>query len=318
MEGVLYFILAGGRGERLAPLTDDCPKPLVRFGFSSRIIDFTLYNCLISTGNEVVLLTQHLSEMIEKYVLENWNRAFEIQEKSLRVARGNEFQKGCFSGTADAVYQVLSARGRLPRLVVVLAADHIYRMDYRPLIRFHIDHGRAATVCAVRCDREQAHRFGIINDEQDGTIQSFHEKPKSLDGIVPPRKNPLASMGIYVFSTVPLLEYLKKNQQKASNDFGKDVLPDIVESREALAYPFLGPDGQSAYWRDVGDLSSYQKVNEEFINGQYKSLGFDAMPGFNLLPISSLIKKLRSTEKPACLPCKTIENNIKIANAALK
>lgn len=107
-------------------------------------------------------------------------------------------------------------------------------------------------------------------------------------------------MGIYVFSTGPLLEYLKKNQRKASNDFGKDVLPDMVESREALAYPFLGPDGQSAYWRDVGDLPAYQNVNEEFVNGQYKSLGFDGMPG------------------PAYQPCKSMNNNMEIANAALK
>jgi len=286
MEEVLFFILAGGRGERLAPLTKDCPKPLVRFGFSSRIIDFTLYNCLISAGNKIIILTQHFSEMIEKYILKNWKQAFRIQGKSLCVARGNDFQKGYFSGTADAVYQTLSTKARLPKFVVVLAADHIYRMDYRPLVRFHMDHGREATVSAVPCDREQAHRFGIINDGQDGMIRSFHEKPRSLEGIVPPHIHPLASMGIYVFSTAPLLKYLKKNQQKSSNDFGKDILPDIVESREALVYPFLRPDGECAYWRDVGDLPAYQKVREEFFNGQYRFLRFDNKPGMKQLPTS--------------------------------
>jgi len=290
MEERLFFILAGGRGERLSPLTDDCPKPLVRFGFSSRIIDFTLYNCLVSAGNEIILLTQHFSEMIEQYILENWKRVFESQGKILHVARGNDFQKGYFSGTADAVYQILSAKVLLPKLVIILCADHIYRMDYRSLIQFHVDHGKTATVCAVPCDREQAHRFGIINDEQDGTIRSFHEKPQSLEGIVLPHGYPLASMGIYVFSTVPLLNYLKKNQQKTSNDFGKDILPDIVESRDAMSYPFLGTNGESAYWRDIGDLPAYKKVSEEFFNGQYKLLRFEHIADKNLLPISSLAK----------------------------
>ena len=282
-DDILFFILAGGQGERLAPLTNDCPKPLVRFGFSNRIIDFTLYNCLISSGNKIILLTQHFSEMIEKYVLENWQQAFEIQGKSLRVIRGKDSQMGYFSGTADAVYQTLSAMVRLPRLVVVLAADHIYRMDYRLLVRFHMEHGRVATICTVPCDREQAHRFGIINEGQDGTIKTFLEKPQSLEGFVPPHIDPLASMGIYVFSTAPLLEYLKKNQWKTSHDFGKDVLPDIVESHEALAYTFLRQDGKRAFWRDVGDLPAYKEASEEFYNGQYRLLRFDTMPGMKHL-----------------------------------
>ncbi len=290
MEENLFFILAGGRGERLSPLTNDCPKSLVRFGFSSRIIDFTLYNCLFSPGNKIIVLTQHFSEMIEQYVLENWKQVFEIYGKSLRLERGNDFQRGYFSGTADAVYQILSAKVPPPKLVTVLAADHIYRMNYRSLIKFHMDHERSATVCAVPCDREQAHRFGIINAGQDGTIRSFHEKPQSLEGIVPPHRYPLASMGIYVFSTVPLLKYLKKNQQITSNDFGIDILPDIVESRDAMVYPFLGPNGESGYWRDIGDLPAYKKASEEFFDGQYRHLRFDHMPDINHLPISSLAK----------------------------
>jgi glucose-1-phosphate adenylyltransferase len=286
MKKVLFFVLAGGRGERLAPLTDACPKPLLHFGFSNRIIDFTLYNCLISAGTEIVLLTQHFSEMIEEYVEDHWRQAFAAQGKILRVARGNDFRKGYFSGTADAVFQNLSAQARVPELVVVLAADHIYRMNYRALVRFHLEHGRAATVGAVPCDREQAHRFGIIDGGQDGAIRRFHEKPQSLEGIVPPHVDPLASMGIYVFSTAPLLNYLKKNQQAASNDFGKDILPDIVKSRGALAYPFVGPDGKSAYWRDVGDLAAYRKASEEYFAGQYRRLPFENVPGLKNPSIS--------------------------------
>jgi len=281
MEKALFFILAGGRGRRLAPLTDNCPKPLLHFGFSSRIIDFTLYNCLISAGIEIILLTQHLSEMIEKYVSDNWKQAFEAQGKSVQVSRGNDFRKGYYSGTADAVYQNLSAIIHLPELVVVLAADHIYRMNYQSLVRFHVDHGKAATVCAAPCAREQAARFGIITGGPDGTIRSFHEKPESLEGLVPPQSSPLASMGIYAFSTAPLLKYLTRNQKTDSNDFGKDVLPEIVESRDALAYPFLRSDGQGAYWRDVGDLAAYRRANEEYLGGQHLGLRFDYASDMN-------------------------------------
>ena len=287
MEKILFLILAGGRGTRLTPLTDNCPKPLVRFGFSKRLIDFTLYNCLISSAYKIILLTQYLSEMIEQYIPEFWKPVFEMQGKTLRVTRSDDSRNKFFSGTADAVYQTLSDTISLPRFVVVLAADHIYRMDYRSLVRFHIRHGKIATVGAVPCDRDQAHRFGIINCEQDGTIQTFHEKPRSLDSIVPPNLHPLASMGIYVFSTEPLLEYLETNQRKTSNDLGKDVLPDMVESHDASVFPFLGPDGERSYWRDVGELSFFREATKEYIDGQYKHLQFDHLPGMIQLPSNS-------------------------------
>jgi glucose-1-phosphate adenylyltransferase len=151
-------------------------------------------------------------------------------------------------------------------------------------VQFHMEHGKAATVCTIPCEHEQAHRFGIIVNGQDGTINTFLEKPLSLEDIVPPHIYPYASMGIYVFSTAPLLKYLKKNQGKTSHDFGKDILPDIVKSHEAVAYPFLRPDGQPYFWRDIGDLSAYQKASEEFFNGQYKLLRFDNTQGAKQLP----------------------------------
>ncbi len=313
MNKVVFFILAGGRGTRLAPLTDDLPKPLVQFGFSNRLIDFTLYNCLISSGNDITLLTQQYSGMIEEYVMENWRRPFTNQGGNLRITCGNDSRKGCFSGTADAVYQALTESSCQSKFIVVLAADHVYRMDYRSLIDFHIKHGRTATVCTVACEREQAHRFGIINNGSDGAIGSFFEKPRSLEGIIPSEKLPLASMGIYVFSTVPLIKHLKKNQRKSSHDFARDVLPDIVVSREALAYRFLGPDGKDNYWRDVGDLSAYKKAGDEFFNGQYKRLTFDKTPTLNYSLTASFEKaRIRKT------PEQSHETNFNQTNTSTK
>lgn len=244
-------------------MTNNYPKPLIRFGLSNKIIDFTLYNCLISSGQDITLLTQYYSDMIEDYILKNWKKAFKNQGKNLRITCSSDSRNGYYSGTADAVYQALSGTTSPPGFIVVLAADHVYRMDYRSLIQFHVEHGRTATVCTVPCERDQAHRFGIIKNGSDGTIGSFYEKPQSLDGIVPTGKHPLASMGIYVFSTEPLLKYLKNNQRNSYHDLARDVLPDIVKSREALAYRFLDPDGNNSYWRDIGDLSAYKSASSD-------------------------------------------------------
>ncbi|MBN1552681.1 hypothetical protein JW979_14495 [bacterium] len=160
-------------------------------------------------------------------------------------------------------------------------------MDNRSMVRFYMEHGKIATVGAVPCDRDQAHRFGIMNYGQDGTIQTYVEKPQGLGDIVPPHLHPLASMDIYVFPTGPLLEYLKTNQHKTSHDLSKDVLPDMVKSHEASAFPFLELDGENSYWRDVGELSFYQKASKEYLDGQYRYLRFDNLPRMKQLPASN-------------------------------
>ncbi len=296
MASPLFLILAGGKGERLKPLTTRTPKPLVRFGPDSRIIDFTIYNCLASGCTDLVVITQYLSEMLENYLHQRWSGAFANRDATLRTCSAKN--GGSFSGTADAAYQVLSGMSELPKYVVILAGDHVYRMDYKPMIDFHIKHGDPATVAAVHCKKEDAHRFGIIRKGHADLIKQFHEKPQSLSGITPPGRSPLASMGIYVFTTSELLTYLACNRAEDSHDFGKDILPQMALDRGARVYPFSGPDGCRQYWRDVGDLSTYWQANMELLQGNYRELKVDSVTGLkrNSLSVGHYVRSYESGE----------------------
>ena len=293
MEKMLFLLLAGGRGERLKPLTNHSPKPIVRFGDSSRIIDFTLYNCLASGKGESIVLSQYLCENLENYIDVHWKPAFALQGSSLRVLSSGDFPKRVFAGTADAVYQALVEIDELPRHVMVLASDHIYKMDYRSMIEFHRSHGKTATVGAIECDRNQAHRFGIINAGEGGRIVCFHEKPKVLDDSVIPNGKPLASMGIYVFTVGTLLDYLEKNQRQKSYDFGGDVLPEMANQKDAYSYRFVNSNGQRGYWRDIGEIPSYWQASMELLNGAAEEICPAPLSNLANLPFSkaNLIKK---------------------------
>jgi glucose-1-phosphate adenylyltransferase len=286
LENTLVLVLAGGRGERLMPLTENVPKPLVRFGTSGRIIDFTLYNCLSSGSDQVVVLTQYLAESIEQYLSNQWKTAFDMLGRDLSCFKGQATGQGQFRGTADAVYQTLLGQEKLPDYVLVLASDHVYRMDYSSLVQFHRSHGGVATVAGVECAREDSSRFGIVDAEKDGQIRAFHEKPLSLEGLLPRHVNPLASMGIYVFTVEPLLKYLAGNERSESHDFGKDILPRMAEDKEAWVFRFTRPDGTTGYWRDVGDLDAYLDTSLDSLNGSYDGFTFDQIPGIEHSPFA--------------------------------
>jgi glucose-1-phosphate adenylyltransferase len=285
MNSVGYCVLAGGLGSRLRPLTDRLPKPLIRFGSDGRIIDFTLYNCLASGGGDCLVLTQYLSELIEHYLKESWEEAFALQGRRLLV--GSPPGGGGFAGTADAVFKSLGGYKRLPDYLVILAGDHVYRMDYREMIDYHRSHGGWATVGAVSCLRGQASRFGIIEAGPDGRIRRFHEKPHSLDGIAPPRTRPLASMGIYVFTARALMDFMDRNRHEEVSDFGGQVMPRMAAAGQAFAYRFQGARGSAGYWRDIGEIPAYWKASMELLNGAGKKLCFEPLPGLNHLPFST-------------------------------
>ncbi len=284
MNSVGYCVLAGGLGSRLRPLTDHLPKPLIRFGSDGRIIDFTLYNCLASGGGDCLVLTQYLSHLIEHYLGEAWREAFAVKGRRLLVASPSE--DGGFLGTADAVFQSLGRYRRLPDYLVILAGDHVYRMDYREMIDFHRSHGGWATVGAVQCLRGQANRFGIIETGAGGRILRFHEKPRSLDGISPSRARPLASMGIYVFTAHALMEFLAEYRKEGVCDFGGDVMPRMAAGGKAFAYRFLSARGAGGYWRDIGEIPAYWQASMELLNGAGKKLRFEPLPGLGHLPFS--------------------------------
>jgi len=272
MDEVRYLILAGGRGERLRPLTDNLPKPLVRFRSSGAIIDFTLHNCLIAQTGDVKVLTQYRGNKVEAYIKTHWQSIFSARARSISCLNSRDQACGEFRGTADAVCKALGTMSRLPEYIIVLASDHIYQMNYHDILNFHIKHGMAATVGCIECTRHQAHRFGVIKTDFMSPIDSFHEKPESLEDIVAENEKLYASVGIYVFSTRRLIDYLYKNQGASSHDFGKDILPEMVKDNDIWAFPFVDGYGGNAYWRDVGDLAAYWEANLEQINGSERSL----------------------------------------------
>ncbi|MFO8057145.1 MAG: sugar phosphate nucleotidyltransferase [bacterium] len=294
---LIYLILAGGRGERLMPLTENMPKPLVRFGSGGSIIDYTLYNCLQSNGGNALVLTQYQAEMVERYLSVYWMHPFVSGGTKVEPLAGEDSEKGVFTGTADAVYQALAGMTKLPETVVVLAADHVYRMNYRYLVDFHHSHGKCATVGAVRFDPSHALRFGIMEVGEEGLVKSFFEKPATLEetGI----QEPLASMGIYVFTTRKLMRYLEINQGEDSCDFGKDVLPRMIEDCEVHAFDYRDSKGQTPYWMDVGDLPSYWQAQMDLLDIKNNSLKFNALPGLGRLPFSKreIVARLREGEK---------------------
>jgi len=285
MNSVGYCVLAGGLGSRLRPLTDRLPKPLIRFGSDGRIIDFTLYNCLASGGGDCLVLTQYLSQLIERYLQESWESAFGLQGRRLLV--GGPPEGGGFLGTADAVFKSLGRYRRLPDYLVILAGDHVYRMDYREMIDFHRSHGGWATVGAVSCLRGQANRFGIIEAGPNGRIRRFHEKPRSLDGIAPARSRPLASMGIYVFTARALMDFMGRAGTEGVSDFGGHVMPRMAAAGQAYAFRFQGSRGSAGYWRDIGEIPAYWKASMELLNGAGKKLCFEPLPGLHHLPFST-------------------------------
>ncbi len=285
MDKAIYLILAGGRGERLRPLTDNVPKPLVRFRSSGAIIDFTLHNCFQTQTGDMIVLTQYQGDKITDYINSGWHSIFRAQGRNISCLDSKYFTPGEFRGTADAVYKALSSMRRLPEYVFVLASDHIYQMNYHDMLRFHKKHGMAASVGCIACPRHQARRFGILKTDFANPISSFHEKPASLENIVKADEKLYASMGIYVFSTKRLCDYLLKNQNDPSHDFGKNILPAMAKKRDIWAFRFVDENGDNAYWRDVGDLAAYWEASLEQLHGLRNYLQYDLKPDMEKIPI---------------------------------
>lgn len=285
MKDILYLLLAGGRGQRLMPLTANTPKPLVRFGTQGSIIDYTLYNCLISGGGDVLVLTQYLSGMIDTYINTHWITAFSNKGRKLKAISSQELGSNFYKGTADAVFQVLSSLNKVPDFVVVLAGDHVYRMDYRQMIAFHLSSNNPATVGCIQCDPSQAHHFGIPNIDDDEFITDFIEKPNNPE-FFESRETLMASMGIYIFDTHVLMEYLTENQQENSHDFGHDIIPRMVKQCEVKAFHYRGDNNSIPYWRDVGDLLAYWKAQAELIESDIDLLNFSPVKDIGQISLS--------------------------------
>jgi glucose-1-phosphate adenylyltransferase len=268
------MILAGGRGERLYPLTRDRAKPSVPFGAIYRIIDFTLSNCLNSGIRRIYALTQYKSISLNRHIQLGWNiLSAPLGEFIEAVPAQQRIDEHWYQGTADAIFQnIYTLQGERPDLVLILSGDHIYKMDYRKMIAFHLERGADLTVAAIRMDRNLSKEFGVIEVDGDWRMIGFQEKPEEPRTIPGDPGGFLASMGIYVFNTELLVRRLIEDARSdSSHDFGKDIIPVMIGKDQVFAFDFRQGDcGGTGYWRDVGTIDAYYEANMDliFINPQ--------------------------------------------------
>jgi len=272
VRDVVAVVLAGGKGARLEPLTRDRAKPAVPFGGNYRIVDFALSNCLNSGLRRVLLLTQYKASSLDRHINLGWHRFFcrDLGEFLDVLPPQQRVDENWYLGTADAVYQnIYSLEMAAPRLVVVLAGDHIYKMNYQRLIDAHERSEADVTVGALPVPRDVARQFGTMEVDDAGRVRSFREKVADPPPLPGNDEMCLASMGIYCFSTPFLLERLKRDalDRASRHDFGHDLLPGVVASHGVHAFPFRDENRKTdAYWRDVGTIDAYFAANMDLID----------------------------------------------------
>jgi glucose-1-phosphate adenylyltransferase len=261
LDDVVVMVLAGGVGERLYPLTKERAKPAVYFGGPYRIIDFTLSNCLNSGLRKIFIALQYKSLSLTRHLRFGWSVVNDELGEFIEVLHPQKrVGEHWYLGTADAVFQNLySIERENPRHLIVLSGDHVYKMDYARMLRFHNDHGAGATIAVIEVSSEEAHRFGVLQVDGDDRLTGFLEKPRNL----PRGEQVLASMGIYIFDMNVLLPALEEDaRHPSSHDFGKDIIPSLIPKVPMYAYRFYDENKKaSKYWRDIGTLDAYYEAN---------------------------------------------------------
>ena len=267
----IALVLAGGRGSRLKQLTDRRAKPAVYFGGKFRIVDFALSNCVNSGIRRIGVITQYKSHSLLRHLQRGWSflRAELNEMVDLLPAQQRLDDEHWYRGTADAIYQNLDIiQGSNPEYVVVLAGDHVYKMDYSLMLKDHVDSGRGCTVGCIEVPRAEASAFGVMAIDQDRKIVEFMEKPADPPAMPGNDAASLASMGIYIFNAQYLYALLKDDiaNPLSSHDFGKDVIPRVVAEGQAIAHPFsmscvTSTPEATPYWRDVGTIDAFWEAN---------------------------------------------------------
>jgi glucose-1-phosphate adenylyltransferase len=281
---IFGIVLAGGEGKRLMPLTADRAKPAVPFGGGYRLIDFALSNLINSGLTKIVVLTQYKSHSLDRHISQTWRLSGLLDAYVASVPAQQRLGKRWFSGSADAILQSLNLlRDEKPDIVVVVGADHVYRMDFKQMIDAHIESGRGLTVAAIRQPLSLADQFGVIElDEKDPTkIHAFLEKPKDATGLADSPGEVLASMGNYVFDADILIDAVLRDGERSdsNHDMGGDIVPDFVSRGAAGVYDLNqnsvpgSTDRDRFYWRDVGTIDSFFEAHQDLIS---------ALPIFNL------------------------------------
>src|SRR3954465_8615462 len=272
MKDTLGVLLAGGAGERLYPLTRDRAKPAVTFGGIYRIIDITLSNCINSDLRRVYILTQYKALSLNRHIREGWGNigGSKLEEFIEVLPPMKRVSDQWYQGTADAVYQnIYSIGSEEPKRVLILSGDHIYKMDYGKMLQQHEDSGADITLATIQIDPKETYQFGVVDVDREGRIHGFQEKPKvtTLRSPLNPEKV-AGSMGVYLFNSDVLIPVLLKDAEdpNSSHDFGKDILPKMVDDYRVFSFNFVDENRKEAlYWRDVGTLEAYYEANMDIV-----------------------------------------------------
>jgi glucose-1-phosphate adenylyltransferase len=276
LDDILVILLAGGAGERLSPLTKERAKPAVYFGGPYRIIDFTLSNCINSGLRHIYIATQYKSLSLNRHIRMAWNVVSEELGEFIEILPPQKrVGEHWYLGTADAVYQNLYSISReAPGHVIVLSGDHVYKMDYSKMLRFHVEHHADATLASIEVPVSESSRFGIVDVDDNDRVTGFEEKPAETKGVPGAPGTALASMGIYIFRADVLIRALEADasQPDSQHDFGRNIIPSLIQTSPVFCYRFYDENKKSAkYWRDIGTLDAYYEasmdlcqVNPEF------------------------------------------------------
>ena len=266
----LALVLAGGRGSRLFELTEWRAKPAVYFGGKFRIIDFPLSNCVNSGIRRISVLTQYKAHSLIRHLVRGWSSLqSELGEFVEVLPASQRITDNWYMGTADAVYQNLDIiRALRPKYVLILSGDHVYKMDYGRMLAHHVEKQAAMTVACVDVSLNDAKGFGVMSVDQNDRVIAFEEKPSDPKPRYGSEDQALASMGNYVFDTDFLYQQLEQDaaNRQSGHDFGKDIIPSLIEQHPVYAFPFRDPDtGSQPYWRDVGTLDAFWEANMELV-----------------------------------------------------
>jgi glucose-1-phosphate adenylyltransferase len=292
MKNTLAMIMAGGNGVRLYPLTSDRSKPAVPFGGIYRLIDFTLSNCVNSGVRKIAVLTQYKSLSLERHLRLGWNILNqELDEYIFPIPPQKRINGDWYKGTANSVYQNLYFADMVkPRYFLILSADHVYKMDYSEILAFHKNKDADVTVATLEVDDSKIQDFGIMTVDDESRSTGFAEKPKSLESLPSNCKPCLANMGVYIFNTNILRQFLKEDARKESHhDFGKDSIPEMIQKAKVFAYNFKDKK-EPRYWRDVGTIDAYFEANMDLVT---------SYPKFNLYDTNWPIRTYQGQYPPA-------------------
>jgi glucose-1-phosphate adenylyltransferase len=267
---VLTLILAGGKGTRLDPLTRDRAKPAVPFGGLYRIIDFTLSNCLNSDLRRILVLTQYKARSLDRHIAAGWSFLPREMDEYIEVLPPQQrIDEHWYKGTADAIYQnIYSIEKADPKYVLILAGDHIYKMDYGDMIRSHLERKADLTIGCIQAPVRDSIHFGVMQVDAKDRVTGFLEKPATVTPLPDAPGLCLASMGIYVFTARPMYELLCQDATRpdSDHDFGRNIIPSIMDQERVFAYRFRDKNRKAVpYWRDVGTLDAYYQANMDLV-----------------------------------------------------